>query len=489
MNQEKIGKFILKLRKEKSMTQQELANKLCVTDRAVSHWENGRSLPDVSLFKPLCEVFEISVNELISGEKLSKDKLIKKSDENIINTISNSNNQKRKAIIIIIVLSFLMLILLAISILNYRSKYPKIDLYHFSIQSNEEKKLEKKVKIDSSNIYYYGLDYAMFCDKKDNCYQVSEALKHNQISLDDFMSYLDKQVEYENFKVMLMWDGGTTVYKRSGIEVIYCNGVDGNRDIYIGNDKMDENLRGNYCGHEASNQKTFTRTYYIISATEANDKDFIDVTLKEFQGDPEVVKIDKSANIIVGRNYEFTFLTYSKFDDNIKNIFNNSTLLKIEETNKKGLEQVNEKINVNDDIGRDILPGDVNYYYTFTGESKHLLFEKGIADYRDDKAEFLVTNFKVKNDESFTGTITILFNDKEMGSGEISNKGITTLELGEYARKIKRSDNGTFYGDIDAFMLTNPDDLPKALKIVVNYCDSKNKCNKEEFKFSFVKHK
>ena len=60
------------------MTQQELANKLCVTDRAVLHWENGRSLPDVSLFKPLCEVFEISVNELISGEKLSKDKLIKK---------------------------------------------------------------------------------------------------------------------------------------------------------------------------------------------------------------------------------------------------------------------------------------------------------------------------------------------------------------------------------------------------------------------------
>ena len=92
MNQEKVGKFILKLRKEKGMTQQELADKLNVTDRAVSHWENGRSLPDVSLFKPLCEVFEISVNELISGEKLSKDKLIKKSDENIINTISNSNN-------------------------------------------------------------------------------------------------------------------------------------------------------------------------------------------------------------------------------------------------------------------------------------------------------------------------------------------------------------------------------------------------------------
>ena len=68
MNQEKIGKFISKLRKEKNMTQQELADKINVTDRAVSHWENGRSIPDISLFKPLCEIFNISINELISGE-------------------------------------------------------------------------------------------------------------------------------------------------------------------------------------------------------------------------------------------------------------------------------------------------------------------------------------------------------------------------------------------------------------------------------------
>lgn len=49
MNQEKIGKFISKLRKENNMTQQELADKINVTDRAVSHWENGRSIPDLSL--------------------------------------------------------------------------------------------------------------------------------------------------------------------------------------------------------------------------------------------------------------------------------------------------------------------------------------------------------------------------------------------------------------------------------------------------------
>lgn len=348
MDQEKIGKFILKLRKGKKMTQQELADKLNVTDRAVSHWENGRSIPDVVLFKPICEVFGISVNELITGERLSKENLIKQSDENIINTISNSNIQKRKSKKIILILVIAIILLIATALLSIKSKYPKIDLYHFSIQQNESKNLEKKASIENRDVYYYGLDFALLCDKEENCYQMSEALKHNQIRLNDFINYLDKQVEYGNFKTIVMWDGGTKIYKKTGIEVILCKTVDGNKDVYVGNDKMSENLKGNYCGHESNNQKTFTRTYYIISAVEDNDENYIDVTLKQFQGDPEVVKIDKSANIIVGRNYEFTFLTYTKFDDTIKNIFDNSTLLKIEETNKTGLDQINEGININE---------------------------------------------------------------------------------------------------------------------------------------------
>ena len=84
MNQEKIGKFIIKLRKEKKFTQKELADKLNVTDRAISHWENGRSIPDVSLYKPICEIFNITVNELLSGERLSKEESTNKADENLI---------------------------------------------------------------------------------------------------------------------------------------------------------------------------------------------------------------------------------------------------------------------------------------------------------------------------------------------------------------------------------------------------------------------
>lgn len=93
MNQEKIGKFILECRKEKKLTQTELAEKLGVTDKSVSNWENGRNMPDLSLFKPLCEILDISINDLISGEKISKDKYQEKLEENIITTIDYTNKK------------------------------------------------------------------------------------------------------------------------------------------------------------------------------------------------------------------------------------------------------------------------------------------------------------------------------------------------------------------------------------------------------------
>jgi len=88
MNQEKIGKFILENRKKRNITQAELAEKLGVTDRTISNWENGKNMPDLSLFKPLCEILDISINELISGEKIANEKYKEKLEENFINTIN-----------------------------------------------------------------------------------------------------------------------------------------------------------------------------------------------------------------------------------------------------------------------------------------------------------------------------------------------------------------------------------------------------------------
>lgn len=96
MDQIKIGKFIAELRKEQNITQLTLANKLGITDRAVSKWENGRGLPDLSLITPLCEALNISVNELLSGERIQKENIEEKSEENIINALEYSDKSIKK---------------------------------------------------------------------------------------------------------------------------------------------------------------------------------------------------------------------------------------------------------------------------------------------------------------------------------------------------------------------------------------------------------
>ena len=87
MNQKDIGKFISELRKSKKITQEELAEKLGVNNRTISRWENGNNMPDVSLYKPLCDELNITINELLSGKKLSEKEYQEKLEENIVNTI------------------------------------------------------------------------------------------------------------------------------------------------------------------------------------------------------------------------------------------------------------------------------------------------------------------------------------------------------------------------------------------------------------------
>lgn len=84
MDQEKIGKFIAACRKECNLTQEQVAEKLGVSNKTVSRWENGNGFPDVSLLQPLCELLNISVNELLLGEKIPENNYRKKVEENTI---------------------------------------------------------------------------------------------------------------------------------------------------------------------------------------------------------------------------------------------------------------------------------------------------------------------------------------------------------------------------------------------------------------------
>ncbi len=95
MNQEKIGKFIKEKRKEKGLTQETFAEELGVSNRSISKWENGKCLPDISLYNDICKILSISLTEFIMGEEIKENIKIKESDENInnvINEVKEKNN-------------------------------------------------------------------------------------------------------------------------------------------------------------------------------------------------------------------------------------------------------------------------------------------------------------------------------------------------------------------------------------------------------------
>ena len=96
MEQQKIGKFIHDLRKEKELTQKQLADLVGVSDKTISKWETGRGIPDTAIMSELCEVLGISVNELLSGEKLSMDNYNGKAEENMVNLLKDKEQQKEK---------------------------------------------------------------------------------------------------------------------------------------------------------------------------------------------------------------------------------------------------------------------------------------------------------------------------------------------------------------------------------------------------------
>ena len=129
MNQKKIGNFIVYCRKQKKMTQEELAEKLGVSDRTIGNWENGRNMPDLSLFKPLCKELDITINELLSGEKLNKEECQEKLEENIVNTIDYSTkkiNKYRELISFIFIIFGLFISMSAIMIFPSESSWGSI---------------------------------------------------------------------------------------------------------------------------------------------------------------------------------------------------------------------------------------------------------------------------------------------------------------------------------------------------------------------------
>ena len=99
MDQIKIGKFIADERKRKGYTQKQLSEKLEISDKTISKWERGNGFPEVSLLLPLCNELEITVNELLSGERVSEEDYLKKAEENMVNLVREALESKKKTVL------------------------------------------------------------------------------------------------------------------------------------------------------------------------------------------------------------------------------------------------------------------------------------------------------------------------------------------------------------------------------------------------------
>ena len=165
MDLDKIGKFIALNRKNKGLTQEQLAEKLGVTNKTVSRWETGKYMPDLSLLKPLSEELGITLNELLSGEKIKEEKIVENTERNILNTIDYSSkkveNEHKKISIILMILGAIISIS-ALTIFDKESSwcsiYSIIGIIIFEMGLVRELKKFKKIqKIGIGIVLFIGI--------------------------------------------------------------------------------------------------------------------------------------------------------------------------------------------------------------------------------------------------------------------------------------------------------------------------------------------
>ena len=229
MEQEKIGKFIQECRKEKKLTQNELAEKLNITNKAVSKWETGRGMPDSSILLELSKILDVTVNELLSGEKLQVNEYKVKAEENIIAIVKEKDKNKKsnKKIIIIFscILAILGLVVLILSRYMGGFLFPAdekitLDDLKMNIVLGNEKLTHIRFISDENEDSDYVIKRAeiMYTFKDDKC--VSERFKYVFVDEDSAKEQYDKWNEMDMINL-----------KQNGNEVSF------NADSHIGESK------------------------------------------------------------------------------------------------------------------------------------------------------------------------------------------------------------------------------------------------------------
>ena len=219
MNQEKIGKFIAKCRKDRNITQAQLAEKLGVTNKSVSRWENGKNMPDYSILKELCNILDIDVNEFLSGEKLRKNEIQSHSIENLDLILKEYYKMKKqrnifKYISICVVSISILICIFGVILHVYSKQYNLKGISNIlSVHIDEDREKEYVGELDGYEIYVENLKVEELNYRTFNAKYImfKDALDKKMTSIEDWRKgawYIFKEddteiLRYESYEIAI----------------------------------------------------------------------------------------------------------------------------------------------------------------------------------------------------------------------------------------------------------------------------------------------
>ncbi len=153
----KIGRYIAEKRKAAGLTQRQLAERLNMSDKSVSKWERGVCLPNVAVYKELCEILGISINEFLAGEDIGADDLVSKSEENLIQVTKDGDHRThfmKRVIAVLSAVIFVVVLVCGYHIYRYASQ-PKNYVEPLDPDSVQMKTAELQAGVDGAYLYRY----------------------------------------------------------------------------------------------------------------------------------------------------------------------------------------------------------------------------------------------------------------------------------------------------------------------------------------------
>lgn len=338
MDQEKIGNFILQLRQEKNLSQSDLANLIPVTRQAVSRWEKGQSIPDSSTLLIISKIFDVSINELLNGERLKKEEP-KKLEKIALDMIDKNNSQSKKFKRVLLFM-ILIILLLSFSFLAYYfiNSYNSINIYRIE-GSNKNFTMQNGIFISTKQKTYFRLGKLIH----NNNMEVKNVRLYYKIDNKEKLIFEDSDVDilltdYYGYNEFFPYEDIANIIKNLYLEINYNDDKTEILKLNVKKDfsnnalfyhKKSVNGQNNIKEEQVFKNDSSEKNHIIASMKEkgkkTNDSFVIDKTDQEknilltyFESSEEIILEVTEKNCTETWNYLFDkeyILVYSKYKD------------------------------------------------------------------------------------------------------------------------------------------------------------------------------